>query len=407
MKSTLKTMFNKTPVPFVRASGRQSFADRVSAGDPAAMMRAMGGVSTLFSIVNRTSTSTAAVDWKLWRKAASGKDEDRVEVTNHAALSLWDKPNEFYTMQDFVETEQQHIDLTGEGWWVLYSDPRFPQVGPLEMWPVRPDRMYPVKHPTKFLAGYIYVSPDGEKIPLDKDQVVHIKMPNPLDPYRGMGPVQSLLTTLDSVKYSAEWNRNFFLNSAEPGGVIEVPERLSDDEFDEMRARWNEQHRGVANAHRVAILEHGTWKDRKYTQKDMQFVELSELGRDVIREAFGIHKHILGLSDDVNRANASAASDDFAKWLTVPRLERFKRKLNTKLLPMFGKTEARNLEFDYCEAVPEDAEERDRERDSKTKAWATLVGAGAHPDDASAAVGLPMMRTVEPRQSALAGGGNE
>jgi HK97 family phage portal protein len=407
--SFTKNLLNKAPVPYVRRDGRPGLWTNSGAGDPEAMMKAMGAIGTLFSIVNRTSTSTAAVDWKLWRKASSGKKEDRTEVTTHPALVVWERPNEFYTRQEMVESSQQHIDLTGEGWWILaYAERggrRFPGVGPIEMWPVRPDKMRVVKSPTEFLTGYIYVGPEGEKIPLGRDEVIQIRMPNPLDPYRGMGPVQSLLTTLDGVKYSAEWNRNFFLNSAEPGGIIEVPERLSDDEFNEMRTRWNEQHKGVANAHRVAILEHGSWKDRKYTQRDMQFVELAKLGSDTIREAFGIHKHVLGQSDDVNRANASAASEDFAKWMTVPRLDRIKGALNNDFLPLFGRAEARGLEFDYENAVPENAEDADRERDSKARAWAALVSAGAHPDDASAAVGLPIMRTVErpqPREEQMA-----
>ncbi|KKK81335.1 hypothetical protein LCGC14_2814460, partial [marine sediment metagenome] len=60
------------------------------------------------------------------------------------------------------------------------------------------------------------------------DDVVQLKMPNPLDPYRGMGPVQSILADLDSERYSAAWNRNFFINGAEPGGIIEVDRRLDD-----------------------------------------------------------------------------------------------------------------------------------------------------------------------------------
>ena len=35
--------------------------------------------------------------------------------------------------------------------------------------------------------------------------------------------------------------------------------------------QWEEQHRGVSRAHRVAILEQGKWIDRKYTMRDMQF----------------------------------------------------------------------------------------------------------------------------------------
>ncbi|NIS37117.1 MAG: phage portal protein, partial [Actinobacteria bacterium] len=73
-----------------------------------------------------------------------------------------------------------------------------------------------------FLAGFLYHGPNGEQVPLSLDEVIHIRYPNPLDPYRGLGPVQSAMIDLDSARYSAEWNRNFFVNSAEPGGHLET-----------------------------------------------------------------------------------------------------------------------------------------------------------------------------------------
>lgn len=361
-------------------------------GSAEQQMRAMGSVGTLFAIVHRLSNATSQVEWKLYRTAKSGKNEDRTEVTTHAALDLWRKPNGFMPRQEFVEVGQQHLDLTGEAWWVIARNPAARTI-PLELWPVRPDRMLPVPDPERFLAGYIYMGPDGERVPLDLDEVIQLRMPNPLDIYRGMGPVQSLLADLDATRYSAEWNRNFFINSAEPGGIIEVPDILGDDDFNRLRARWNEQHRGVANAHRVAILEHGTWVDRKYSMRDMQFAELRDVSREVIREAFGFPKPMLGSVDDVNRANAEAGEVVFARWLIVPRLERIKQALNAELLPMFGPT-AKGLEFDYISPVPEDEEAEAAALTAKAGAAKVLVDAGYDPADVLSTVDLPEMAHV-------------
>ncbi|MFI8448238.1 phage portal protein [Streptomyces erythrochromogenes] len=386
------TTLAEPPVPF--ASRAQSYAFGLTGRrDAVAQMAAMGSVGTLFSIVNRTSNATSQVEWKLWRKAASGRDEDRTEVTSHAALDLWLKPNPFMPRQEFVEVTQQHVDLTGEGWWVIGRHAASPI--PLEMWPVRPDRITPVPDPERFLRGYVYTSPDGEQILLERDQVIQLRMPNPLDPYRGMGPVQSILTDLDATRYSAEWNKNFFLNSAEPGGIIEVPQGLSDPDFDTLRTRWNEQHRGVANAHRVAILEHGVWKDRKFTQRDMQFAELRSVSRDVIREAFGIPAFALGEVQDVNRATAEASSTWFAEMLTVPRLERIKAALNHDLLPMFGAAAA-GLEFDYENPVAEDRDLEARELTAKAAAARELIEAGAYGPEVLAALDLPVIAFGQP-----------
>ena len=392
-----------TPVPFTSRGAERALPFMRPAGMEQ-QMRAMGSVGTLFSIVNRTSNATAQVEWKLWRKAKSGLKEDRVEVTSHAALDLWNKPNPFMPRQEFVETFQQHVDLVGEGWWVIAYHPG--STIPLELWPVRPDRMTPVPSQKAFLAGYIYTSPDGEQDPLGRNEVVFLRMPNPLDPYRGMGPVQSVLADLDATRYSAEWNRNFFLNSAEPGGIIEVPTPLSDPDFDQLRDRWNEQHRGVANAHRVAILEHGKWIDRKLSQRDMQFVELRSVSRAVLREAYGISAFALGEVTDINRATAEASKAWFADQLTVPRLERIKAALNFDLLPLFGAT-AQGLEFDYESPVPIDPEAEAAQLTSKVNAAKALIDAGLSSDSVLAAMGLPAIEaspasggdgTITPRE---------
>jgi HK97 family phage portal protein len=384
------TAQTNTPVPF--ASRAQSYAlGGFGRRGTTAELESMGSVSTLFAIVNRTAKAEAQVDWKLFRKAKSGKDEDRVEVTSHAALDLWNRPNAFYTQSVFVEAGAQHKQLTGEQWWIIARDERSPI--PLELWPVRPDRMRPVPDPEKFISGYMYTGPNGEQVALRIEDVIFIRTPHPTDPYRGIGPVQALLTDLDAVRYSAEWNRNFFLNSAEPGGIIEVPNALSDPDFDQLRERWNEQHRGVANAHRVAILEHGVWKDRKYSQRDMQFVELRHVGQEIIREAFGFPKPMLGTVDDVNRANADAGEVMFARWLCVPDLEAVKDALNNQLLPLFG---ARDLEFDFENPVPEDRELAAKELAAKAAAVRELVDAGVYGPEALEAVGLPVMAFGQP-----------
>lgn len=391
MASFLRSLFNRTPIPYAPARTGFSMPWSTPTGQ-VAQMRAMGSVGTLFAIVNRTSNATSQVNWRLYRKAASGKPEDRAEVTAHAALDLWNKPNPYYTRQEFIESFQQHIDLTGEGWWVIGRNPRSPL--PLELWVARPDRMAPVPDAQDFIRGYVYTGPSGEQVPLEVKDVVFLRTPNPLDPYRGMGAVQTILADLDSTRYSAEWNRNFFINGAEPGGIVEVDKRLSDDEFDELKSRWEESHKGVANAHRVAILEQGKWVQTKFTQRDMQFAELRTQSSEFIREAFGFPKPLLGSVEDVNRANAEAAAVVFARWLVVPRLERIKQALNSELLPLYGPDAARTLEFDYDNPVPDDKQAEADELTAKAKAAKDLVDAGYNPQDVARVVGLPEMRTA-------------
>jgi len=383
---------NDAPVPYTATRSTSLFSQGSDGpiGDRA--YAAYGSVGTLFAIVSQITQSVASTDWHMYRKGLKRDLNRRKEVLSHGFLDLWQKPNPFNTGFMFREAVQQHLDLVGEGMIVLNV------IGNLiiEMWCVRPDRIQPVKHPQKYLVGWMYNGPDGEEVPLTLDQVIQIKYPNPGDPYRGMGPVQTVLNDIDAVRYSAEWNKNFFINGARPGGIIKVGYRMKDDEFNDFVARWRQQHQGVANAHRVGVLENADWIDTNFTMADMQFVELREMSREVIREAFAFPKPMLGTVDDVNRANAEAGKEIKAENQINPRLARWKDVINAFLLPRFAN--GSNLEMDYDDPVPINRDAADHERDSQASSAAKLATAGWHPDDVTDAMGLPRMRWVGPPQ---------
>lgn len=373
---------SNSPVPFTSNAGSLFGTDgSLPIGDRA--YAAYGAVGTLFAIVSQIGNAFASTEWHLYKKAAQRDKSRRKEITDHSFNVVWNKPNDFYTSRFFRETVQQHMDLVGEGIFVLV------RIGGLvvEMWPVRPDRMQPVKHPQKFLTGWIYQGPNGEDVPLELQDVIQIKYPNPSDPYRGMGPVQTVLADIDAARYSAEWNKNFFVNGARPGGIITVDYRMGDDEFRNFIDRWRQQHQGVANAHRVAVLENATWQDTNFSMSDMQFVELRNLPRELIREAFAFPKPMLGTVDDVNRANAEAGREIMAEGQTIPRLSRWRDIINNFMLPQFDK--GKTLEADYDDPTPVNHEAEDRQRVSQSVAVGNLVSKGYDPSAVLEWAGMP------------------
>lgn len=371
--------------------------------DPAAYMRAYGASGTVFAIVSMLARQTAKKEWHLYRSApqdgrrryttADKGSDQRTEVLQHQAMKVWHKPNAFMTGFMLRELSQTYLDLTGESYLIIQRDNR--ATFPTGLWPVRPDRMEPIPHSEKFLAGYLYSGPSGEQVPLQVDDVIMTKYPNPYDIYHGLGPVQAILVDIDAAKYSAQWNRNFFLNSATPGGVIQVDKRLSDEEWNEFTNRWREAHRGMGAAHRVAVLEQGAvWVPNAHSQRDMDFPGLRNVSRDVIREAFAMHKAMLGTTDDVNRANAQTAQELFEQFLITDRLDRWRDVVNCFYLPMFGST-GDGVEMDHDDAVTSNREADALELKEKAAAAQALVNAGYDPHDVLEVVGLPDMDVVE------------
>jgi HK97 family phage portal protein len=355
-------------------------------------------IGTLYGVVSKLANMTSLVNWRLYRTAASGLSEDRVEVTRHAALMVWSKPNPFMPRQEFVEVIQQHLDLAGEAWWVAN---RASLTGaPVELWPVRPDRMRPIESNSEFIAGYVYRSPDGEEVPLRREDVIMLRYPAPLDLYRGQSAVSALEDVLDNQTAQAQWSASFFRNSAEPGGIITVDRRLTDADFEEMTTRWEAQHRGVSNAGRVAVLEQATFTPLAYTQRDMQFVESRGVTKQEILDAYAFPKFGLGDVDDVNRASAEASLALMSQTLTVPRLERIKGALNNDFLPQFGATAA-GLEFDYDNPTPPDQELENATLTAKVNAVVALVAQGADPDEACDACDLPRISFTKPEPQVI------
>lgn len=408
MKSGLRRLTNASktqgpPVPIASNAYRRGMMFDLGVGRASreTQMRTYGRSGTVFAIVSLLQQAAASPRWHLYKKQpqdgrrrysmADAGDDQRIEIVSHAALSLWNKPNDFHTGFEFREGANQHLELTGETYWVLNKENAFGL--PTAMWYVRPDRMEPVPDPDGYLLGWVYTGPDGTQVPLRADEVILEKLPDPLDSFRGAGPVASILPNIEQQDYATRYQRNLFINGADPGGIITVPNKLTEPEFDELMERWREGHQGIARAGRVGVMENGAvWSTAGQTNKDLEYGNLRLANRDEIREAWRMHKAMLGTSDDVNRANAETGEEIFTAWQTTPRLERRRDTLNHKLLPMFGE---QNAEFDFEDPSPENTESAAQELLVKSQAAAALIDAGFDPSDVLEAVGLPDMDVAE------------
>ena len=312
-------------------------------------LRAFEQVGWVYAVVDRISTAIAHTKWQLYKKAQ--RRSEREEVISHPILDLLSQVNPFETGFEHMELTQYYLELAGEAFWVLL---RNGLRGVSEMWSVLPTQMEVVSGREKFVSGYVYSS-SGGRVPLLSQDVIHFKRTHPRNRHRGLSPVSAIMTDIESQRYTSLYNRNFFRNSAEPGGVIEVEGNLTDEQFQSLVTQFREEHGGVANAHRVAVLEGGAkWQERKVTQREMQFRDLRKENRDVILAEYGVPLHILGIAESVNRANADAAEYVFARWVILPRLVRIREKLNEQLLPQFDTKGEYELDFD--DPVPENRE---------------------------------------------------
>ena len=309
------------------------------------MLRAYGEIGWLHAVVFRIALGCSEVKWTL-------SDNGR-QVENHPVLKLLHLVNPFQTSNEFIALDTIYQELIGESFWIL----NFNALGePAEIWIPYPHKMQVVPDKDKFIKGYVY-NAGVESVPFDVNEVIHFKYPSPLNAYRGLGPAQAISVDLDAEQYSSLWNRQFFYNSARPDGVISFDYNLSDEQFNKLKTQWSEKYKGVSKAHQVALLEGGgKYLQIQNTVKDMDFFNGRKLTRDNIFGVYGMPQAAMGISENVNKANAEAGDYTFARWLIKPRLDWKKAKLQEQLIPKFRKSE--NLKLGFEEVVPETIEQK-------------------------------------------------
>jgi HK97 family phage portal protein len=350
--------------------------------------------TVLFSVLDLISEQVSSTPWWGQRPEPPGREQDTepvmVTAEESLAVKLWDTPNSYMTREHVMKMMTWHYAAVGEGWAVMrYADKA--RTIPVSWWPVRPDRMFPIPSPDKYLVGYMYVGPNQEKIPLELNQVLRLTNPHPTDAHRGIGVVQTLGRAVDLAMTSQQWISAFFRNDATPGGIIEIPDGLEDEEYRKLVKRWNDQHRGVNRAHRVAILEYGKFTPRGTSPKDMEFKELRTLSRDQILEGVRVHRHMLGASDDVNLANAQAAQQSFDSTKTEPYLRKWKGFADRVFRPKFGQP-GTLVELCYRSPIKEDAAEERADTTSRVDNAVKLIALDRFDDtEVLEAFGLPAL----------------
>lgn len=296
-------------------------------GDKMFMLAYKGWVH---ACVNAIAEEVASADLFLEKKNKKGK----WDPVDHPAMAVLHYVNPFYSFYDLIFEMQAALELDGNAFWYMVRNGK----GSIsEIWPLDPSKTYVVKSEKEYIAGYVYQNEKGDKIPFEREEILHFKRYNPKDKYRGMGTVEAAAVAIDIDDFSSQWQRNFFSNAAMPSGVLSTDGKLNQEQYDRIKSNWDSKYKGVQNSNKMALLEGGLkWTPMSFTQKDMQFLDGRKDIRDEILGIFRVPKSILGITEDVNRANAEASDYIFGKRTILPKITFQKGKLSEFYLPLWG-----------------------------------------------------------------------
>ena len=262
---------------------------------------------------------------------------------NHPLMRLLERPNPEQGLPDLLEAFFGGLQTAGNGYLEAVQDD---QGQPFELYTLRSDRMKVVPGARGWPEAYDY-SVGGRNVRLTRQAdgwmpVLHLKLLNPLNDYYGFSPLEAAAFAVDVHNASGAWNKALLDNAARPSGALvygggEGGERLTDDQFERLKAELTETHSGTAAAGRPLLLEGGLdWKPMSLSPADMDFIDGKHAAAREIALAFGVPPPLLGIPGDNTYANFKEANSAFWRHAVVPLTERLARALTGWLGAQFA-----------------------------------------------------------------------
>ena len=253
---------------------------------------------------------------------------------NHPLMRLLERPNSEQGLPDLLETFFGGLQTAGNGYLEAVQDD---QGRCVELYGLRPDRMKVVPGTRGWPEAYDY-SVNGRNVRLTRNgdgwmPVLHLKLLNPLNDYYGFSPLEAAAFSVDVHNASGAWNKALLDNAARPTGALvygggEGGERLTDEQFERLKAELTETHSGTGAAGRPLLLEGGLdWKPMSLSPADMDFIDGKHAAAREIALAFGVPPPLLGIPGDNTYANFKEANSAFWRHAIIPLAERLARAL--------------------------------------------------------------------------------
>jgi HK97 family phage portal protein len=235
---------------------------------------------------------------------------------------LHDAPNEDQSSFDFFQDVATSIESRGNAFiWKLRV-----RSGRVEALYVLDPALVTVRR-NEANRKVFRITQDGQTRDYTEDTILHIRgWTSRPGADEGVSPIALHRERLGGILAQDEFENRFYRNNAVPSVAISVPGALNEARADEMREWWEEQHSGLRNAHRPAILKNGATVEKlSITLEDAQFIEGKAFSIADVARIFRISPQILGAAVGTATSSPASVSEDFERFLKLDLAPRFRR----------------------------------------------------------------------------------
>lgn len=250
--------------------------------------------------------------------------------------------NPYWSALDFWRWSSCFQELTGASFlWMTgpgQTPLRTPTSQPTQLWGLRPEWCRVVPGTRRPIDAIQYGPPGaGGRVTIPAEQLVVLREFSPTQAHWGTPSIQSAKDAVLMQLSAAAFNQGFFNNGATLGGVVSIADFEDQEQLEEMAARFNEQHRGLAKGWQWRFV--GGAQDVRPLQashKDLAFYDGLRWSEQQVLEALGVPPVLVANMDGATYNTAQAQLRQFWKVTILPKLLQRDAALNLSLVPRFG-----------------------------------------------------------------------
>lgn len=273
--------------------------------------------SAILGCVRVIAESMASLPVHVYRRTANGKEiaEDfpLYEILAH-------QPNDWMTSYEWRELMQSHLLLWGNAYSLIKPGRR----GAVDqLIPLHPSRVT-IERLTNGKLRYMYKEPNAATPkPYRQDEIFHLRFLSS-DGVTGYVPTALSRDAIALARATELYSGAFFGNGATAGTVIETDQPLKPETLARLREQWNEVHAGPFNAHKTAVLPHGTHiKQLQVNNSENALIDTRRYSVEEVARAYRVPVYMIGDMTKSSYSSVEQQAIDFVTFTLVPHLRRF------------------------------------------------------------------------------------
>jgi HK97 family phage portal protein len=244
----------------------------------------------VYEIVHDIAVAGSSLPLKVYSIDGQG---ERQENFGHPAYQLLRKPNPVHDQTLFFEILFSSRLVWGEWFIVKVGADKGRPISrtnpPVELWPLRPERMTEVPDPDSgLLLGWLLSIGGGDKVPLLASDVIHNRSYHPKSDYRGFAPVEALRYQIELGRDAEGVAIDLYQNGLFTRGVMTSDKIVPKDRMERLAKDFRDLLLGPGNRWKIPFLDAGMdFKALQLNPQDAEWLETVRLPRSRVAAAYG------------------------------------------------------------------------------------------------------------------------